>query len=200
MDLKGYFKPNKEKILNSAVLFGIAVLVSLPLYLPIILFATTPVFMIIITILVAYLFACYISKTKNWLKGMTIYLVVFIIMSIGIFFAISLYNDAVGHYCSADSDCYFICGQGAVNKKYIPLMDPFLIVDCFMSSAICENNQCKTFDVKEAASLEDCERVNQKNEKQMCYYYLAKKLNNENICSKIEARYLKENCIKQVIE
>jgi len=205
--MKDFLKPNKTKILISILLMSSSGFLTFlpflpyiifPFYFPMLLFYNIPNYLtIIIFILVSYPFSCYIAKSKKWVKGYFLYLATFIIISAAIVLAISFYNDSFGRSCNTDSECNFICGAGAVNNKFIHLKDPFTLIDCRFTVAICENNECKTFVPEDANTTEDCERITQEYGKSLCYYFLAKKLREKSLCDKIEEAYLKENCIKQ---
>ncbi|MEM0473327.1 MAG: hypothetical protein QXF88_01240 [Candidatus Aenigmatarchaeota archaeon] len=117
------------------------------------------------------------------------------------FLGINAYNNTVGKYCSLDSDCKVACGQGSLNNKGISLEDPFIIFvsGCSeMDWAICKNNKCETFNVMNAASLEDCDRIADQFLKSNCYYHLARNLSDVSICSKIESTSFRESCIRQI--
>jgi hypothetical protein len=205
--MKDFLRPNKRKVLISILLIGISGFLTfvpplpyiiLPFHFPMLLFYNIPNYLtIVIFVLVSYPFGCYIAKSKKWVKGFFLYLATFIAVSAAIVFSISFYNENFGRSCSRDSECKFICGAGAVNNKFIYLKDPFLIMDCRFMVAICENNRCETFAPEDANSTENCERITEMYGKSLCYYSLARKLNDKSLCINIQEANLKENCIKQ---
>ena len=197
------FKPDKRKVLYSLLLTGLSVLViglsffvfgwfirfpPIPFYLPIMLLFSKPIFFsAIVFIFVIYPFGCHLAKNKKWVKGVIAYLIVFTIFSNGLCVAVIIYNNTVGRDCDKDSDCRFICDEGAVNGRYVPMHDPFMIVDCFGGiSAFCKENKCVTSNPWSPASMEDCERAASRYVKSNCYYYLAQRLGDRNICRNIQ--------------
>lgn len=197
-------------VFNSIFHYALLLFYNIPIYLKVIIF-----------ILISYPFSCYIDKNKKYLKGIVLYLVAFTLISVGITFGIIGYNNTIARSCNIDSDCHFDAyGKGSFNDKYILLKDPFFFGGIVFESVptICENNKCKTFRdtdaIKNATSIEDCERVVKayeeleyfyekakerrvKDIKARCYFLLAKKLNDPSLCDKMPEGYSKESCIKQ---
>lgn len=207
MNWKEFFKLEKRKILISILLIGIAAFftftplvpyIIFPFYFAMILFYSIPIyFTVIIFILISYPFGCYVAKNKKWFKGIVLYLIAFVVISGTITFAIFGYNKVFGRSCKTDFDCKFICGARAVNDRFIYLKDPFMIIDCMASVAICKDNKCKALP-DEVTEAEDCERAKQKRPEvaEMCYFKLARKINDIGLCDKITQTSLKERCIE----
>ncbi|MBI2575066.1 hypothetical protein HYV82_04225 [Candidatus Woesearchaeota archaeon] len=224
MGLKEFLKPDKGKILISLLLmllsvglmFGIATTGSVALYIDVfipvlIIFISLPIFAITAFFLLSYFFACYISKDKKWFKGILIYLVCFLIAFPLSVFLIGVYDDTVARSCSSDKDCRHVCGAGAVNNLYVPLIEPLHFGTCSHNPvAFCGNKKCKTEDSFEAESAEDCERMFGRTQDtkfnqlgmnfsnlDLCYSVLASKLNNKSMCNRIGDVEQRERCLRR---
>lgn len=212
MNLKQFLKPNWIKVLISLLLIIIAAFftfapyvsfIIFPFYFAAILFYNIPIyFTIIIFVLVSYPLGCYIAKNRKWLKGILFYLIIFLIISGGITFSIFKYNAIFGHSCNSDIECKFKCGAGAINYKFIYLKDPWAMIDCAPTIAICENNKCKTLSPYKATSIEDCEKIKQKMPQWVgeCYFYLAIQLKDSSLCNKVDEISRQEQCIEELKE
>lgn len=215
MDLSHFLKPNWKKIGISILLSAIAGLFTFhrilslfvfPFYFATKLFYNIPIYLTIpLFFLISYPFGCYIAENKKWLKGIFLYLVVFIFVSIIILLLIGEYNKIFGHFCNNDFDCKFICGTGAVNKKFIYLRYPWEIIDCFTTSALCINNKCRGIELRKEnpeLSIVLCERIKNKdqNEGDYCYFILAVREKDITLCEKISVNSLKQLCIGSLTE
>ena len=222
--LKKLLKPNKKKILASLVLVGLFLLpiLLLPalntitrnpivllvfivyyilLLIPVIVFLGLSSWVALITwvllALTAYLFGCYIVESRKWLKGIVLFIVSLWVIGLIAMSGIGAYNEAFGHSCQTDEDCIFICGSGAVNRQYIPMRDPFIIIDCFETYAVCENNRCKAVSPAVPKSERDCELLKNFDRQDKCYYNLAEiyeQFRNEKTCEKIKDAQWKNMC------
>lgn len=153
--------------------------------------------MLLLLALTAYLIGCYIVESKEWLKGIVLFVVSLWVLGLVTTTVIGAYNAAFGHSCQTDEDCIFICGSGAVNRQYIPIRDPFIIIDCFETYAVCENNRCKAISPALAQSEYECGRIKNLDGQSRCYYYLAERyeqFRNEKTCKKIKDKLWKSKC------
>jgi len=153
--------------------------------------------MLLLLALTAYLIGCYIVESKEWLKGAVLFVVSIWVIGLIAMSGIGAYNEAFGHSCQTDEDCIFICGSGAVNRQYIPLRDPFIIIDCFETYAVCENNRCKAVSPAVPKSERDCELLKNFDRQDKCYYNLAEiyeQFRNEKTCEKIKDAQWKNMC------
>ncbi|MCK4497003.1 MAG: hypothetical protein KAU24_02345 [Candidatus Aenigmarchaeota archaeon] len=206
MGMKDCLRPDKRKILISILLLGISLVISIvpffyPFYFGMMLIYNIPVqFIIISFILLSYPFGCYISRNKKWLRGIILYIIAFFVFSAVVYFAAEGYNNTFAKYCITDSDCVISMGQGAFNRNYIPLEHPFaLYIQMYSPSVpICENNRCEAFHIYDAEKTEDCERITHEYLGPMCYYQVAVKMNDTEICNIIENEHFRELCIREL--
>jgi len=101
-----------------------------------------------------YIFGCYMSQSKKWLKAVAFYLVAVLLFTIGATIAINasidMNNNGVGKSCSVDSDCYLTCERGEVasynGERYISPYAGFMPGCCFSGEPVCVNNRCEVGD------------------------------------------------------
>lgn len=148
----------------------------------------------IILLSLTYVFGCYINRSKKTIKGLVLYVVAFLLIFTAIFILIEgVYNPLFGRSCNIDTDCHYNWDVGSFNLRYIRLSNPFLPHPSISHMhAICENNRCTILDEK-TTSEEYCE-IRDGLKKGICYLYLARNLDDPNLCDKIEDEEAKMIC------
>jgi len=210
MGVKEFFKPTKGKILITFVaVMSFFVLIGIfclffkksvcyflffnELFEPMMtLLYILPGFSLFILILLAYSISCFRFKSKKmWLLSAIFAIMIFIGISHLIFYGIQIYDENYNatnyNYCDTDSDCSYSCPKPS---------NPFMTPACEPAYFVCENNRCVTLEIKD---VKDCERLQHDAFGQTtCYTNLANKLNDPELCNKIEDEKFKENCLKLI--
>ena len=152
MGLKTYLAPDKERIVNVFMLFLVGIILFYILnLLPFEAILAGKVYIaglfFLVFCLIAYLFGCYISRSKKWIGGTVLYLLVIVILSILVMKGISSYNETTGRYCEVNSDCIWTCGMGSdsYNEMHVPFVSKQYAFheSCYLCPGVCENSRCE---------------------------------------------------------